>query len=59
MIMKVWEITGFDLEMVLGMIQAAQEQPGGIYKLSFCDDGGAKIKVNEWTWTPPMGTVRA
>jgi hypothetical protein len=45
--------------MVLGMIQAGQAQPGGIWKLSFSDDGGAKVKVNEWTWTPPMGKVKA
>jgi len=57
--MKVWEITGAELDQLLDTIDYARSQPFGIYKMSFADDGGAKVKINEYTWSPPMGTVKA
>jgi hypothetical protein len=28
-----------------------------VYRLRVCVDGGFKIKVNEGTWTPPLGVL--
>lgn len=37
---------------------ADQDQTGQVWSLEVCVDGGLKFKVNNATWTPPLGTVK-
>jgi len=58
--MIVYEITGYELESLL----ASLRRPDGVhledvYKVSVAIDGGFKIKVNELSWSPPMGELRS
>jgi hypothetical protein len=49
--MDVYEITGDELDQLLASLNDA----AGIWKLSVAIDGGAKFKINERVWTPPLG----
>lgn len=33
-------------------------QDSGVYEVSLALDGGVKFKVNQGSWTPPLGEVR-
>ena len=48
-------LTGQDLHMLLDVLR---NHTRDIYKLSVAIDGGAKFKVNESMWSPPLGTLR-
>lgn len=57
--MIVWEITGYELAGLLDSLR----RPDGrtledIRKVSVSIDGGFKIKINEYTWSPPMGELK-
>jgi hypothetical protein len=49
------EIEGAELKRFLDQATTAEEQ--GVYRLRVAIDGGLKIKWNEYSWSPPMGTV--
>lgn len=48
-------LTGADLHMLLDVLR---NRTRPVHKLSVAIDGGAKFKVNEGTWSPPLGTLR-
>jgi exosome complex RNA-binding protein Rrp42 (RNase PH superfamily) len=57
--MIVWEITGYELAALLDSLR----RPDGrtledIRKVSVAIDGGVKVKVNEYVWSPPMGELK-
>jgi hypothetical protein len=55
--MEIYEITGNDLRMFLGEL-GAQTDPAknGIHTVRVAiDDGTVKVKVNGYTWSPPLG----
>lgn len=53
------DVTGDDLAELLAEMTDITGHRSHVYRLSFAIDGGIKIKVNEATWSPPMGEVRA
>lgn len=54
------DVTGDDLaELLDELADLAGRYRDRAYRVSFAIDGGIKIKVNEYTWSPPMGEVRA
>jgi hypothetical protein len=50
------EISGTELAELIRQVKEAEEH--GVYMLRVAIDGGVKIKWNEYTWSPPMGTVK-
>ena len=53
--MQIISIEGKDLEMVQRMLCEGTIVPA--YRLRVAiEDGQAKFKVNEGTWTPPLGS---
>lgn len=53
--MNIREFTGDALDALYGHLGV--ERPADVQKVSIADDGGIKVKLNEWTWSPPMGTA--
>lgn len=49
------EIEGAELAEIIRQATLAGEK--SVYKLRVAIDGGLKIKWNEYSWSPPMGTV--
>lgn len=52
-------VTGDDLAELLAEMRDVGMHSANVYRVSFAIDGGIKIKVNEATWSPPWGEVRA
>lgn len=48
---EIYEITGQDLINLRNALADA-----AVYSLRVAVDGGAKFKINQGSWTPPMGT---
>jgi hypothetical protein len=51
------DISGAELDHLVQSLAQAWRR-GGIYTVAVCIDGGLKIKLNEASWAPPLGTVR-
>ena len=47
----IYVLTGEQMDY---LFQLAQDKDR-IYKISVAIDGGFKIKINEYTWSPPLG----
>jgi hypothetical protein len=55
----IYVIQGYDLESMLLSLHVPKATRDKIYKMSFCIDGGLKVKINESTWTHAMGITLA
>lgn len=49
-------LEGDDLKRFLEHVQS-EIDAGRIYRMRFAVDGGLKMKVNEYVWSPPYGKV--
>lgn len=55
-------LEGSDLNSFLGSIGAIDhsvDAGGDIYRMRFMIDEGLKVKINEETWSPPMGEIKS
>ena len=51
------ELTGSDLQSVLGGLGVPDAEAVKIYQMRVAIDGGFKISVNHGIWSPPLGKV--
>lgn len=55
--MEIVELTGEDLERFIRTMSAL-EYGDPVRKISVVVDGGFKFKINEFTWSPPLGQIK-
>ena len=48
-------VRGETMRNLIEHLQMAEEQ--GAYEMRFAIDGGLKVKINNETWSVPLGTV--
>jgi hypothetical protein len=57
---EIVEFKGQELTELLDRLRSLVEDDGhgSVHSIRFAVDGGLKLKVNNSTWTPPLGQVQ-